>query len=160
MIADFGGLSKVMPVFAAVFMIMTLSSIGMPVLNGFVGEFSILLGAFRLTEKYWAILAATGIVLGAAYMLWLYQRTMFGKLDNPENEKLTDMTFRELATLLPLVVLAFWIGVYPKPFFAMLDEPVHRLVQQVEKTYAYPRTASTGGGAGASPAAALVSTGE
>jgi NADH-quinone oxidoreductase subunit M len=142
MISDFGGLSRVMPVFAAVFMIMTLSSIGMPVLNGFVGEFSILLGAFRLTEKYWAILAGTGIVLGAAYMLWLYQRTMFGKLDNPENEKLTDMNARELATLLPLVVLAFWIGVYPKPFFEMLDEPVHRLVQQVEKTYAYPRIAT------------------
>jgi NADH-quinone oxidoreductase subunit M len=67
---------------------------------------------------------------------------MFGKLDNPENEKLTDMNGRELATLLPLVALAFWIGVYPKPFFEMLDEPVHRLVQQVEKTYSYPRIAS------------------
>jgi NADH-quinone oxidoreductase subunit M len=143
LISEFGGLSKVMPVFAAFFMIMTLSSIGMPVLNGFVGEFSILLGAWGLAQKHWAVLAATGIVLGAAYMLWLYQRTMFGKLDNPENQKLKDLNFREILTLAPLVVLAFWIGVYPKPFFDMLDEPVARLVQQVEKTYAYPHAVAT-----------------
>jgi NADH-quinone oxidoreductase subunit M len=156
MISDFGGLSKVMPVFAAFFMIMTLSSIGMPLLNGFVGEFTILLGAFGLAEKYWAILAATGIVLGAAYMLWLFQRTMFGKLDNPENQGLRDMNAREIATLLPLVLLAFWIGVYPKPFFAMLDEPVQRLVQQVEKSYTYPRVASAGGTGEPAIGAALV----
>ncbi len=140
MIADYGGVSKVMPVFAVFFMIMTLSSIGMPALpgNGFVGEFSILLGAFRLAQKYWAVLAATGIVLGAAYMLWLYQRTMFGKLDKPENEKLLDLNFREVMTLLPLTILAFWIGLYPAPFFKVLDEPVQRIVQQVEQTYVYP----------------------
>jgi NADH-quinone oxidoreductase subunit M len=138
LISDFGGLSRVMPVFAAFFMIMTLSSIGMPVLNGFVGEFTILMGAWRLVDKYWAVLAATGIVLGAAYMLWLYQRTMFGKLDNPENERLKDLNFREVMTLLPLTVLAFWIGIYPMPFFRMLEEPVQRIVQQVEKTYVYP----------------------
>ena len=86
----------------------------------------------------WAVLAVSGIVLGAAYMLWLYQRTMFGKLDNPKNEKLLDLNFREVMTLLPLTLLAFWIGLYPAPFFAVLDEPVKRLVQQVEKTHAYP----------------------
>ncbi len=140
MIADYGGVSKVMPVFAVFFMLMTLSSIGMPAIpgNGFVGEFTVLLGAFRLTQKFWAVLAATGIVLGAAYMLWLYQRTMFGKIDNPENQKLEDLNFREIMTLVPLTVVAFWIGLYPAPFFGILDEPVNRLVQQVEKTHVYP----------------------
>ena len=140
LIGDYGGLSQVMPVFAVFFMIMTLSSIGMPALpgNGFVGEFAILLGVFQLTQKYWAVLAATGIVLGAAYMLWLYQRTMFGKLDKPENQDLKDLSFREVMTLLPLVVIAFWIGLYPAPFFGVLKEPVERLVAQVEKTYEYP----------------------
>jgi len=139
-ISEYGGLWKVMPVFAVFFMLMMLSSIGMPFLpgNGFVGEFTILVGAFRLSQKYWAVLAATGLVLGAIYMLWLYQRTMFGKLDNPENEKLLDLNAREIATLLPLAVLAFWIGIYPKPFFDVLDEPVTRLVEQVEKRAEYP----------------------
>jgi NADH-quinone oxidoreductase subunit M len=106
--------------------------------NGFVGEFTILLGAFRLAQKSWSVLAATGIVLGAAYMLWLYQRTMFGKLDNPENQKLVDLNFREVMTLLPLAICCFWIGLYPAPFFKILDEPVNRIVQQVEKTAVYP----------------------
>ncbi len=141
MIADYGGLSGIMPVFAVFFMLMMLSSIGMPALpgNGFVGELTILLGAFQLPHKVWAVLAGTGIVLGAAYMLWLYQRTMFGKLENPENRGLKDLNFREVATLLPLAVLCFWIGLYPKPFFQVLDEPVTRLVAQVEKTYEFPK---------------------
>jgi NADH-quinone oxidoreductase subunit M len=141
MIADYGGVSKVMPVFAVFFMLMTLSSIGMPAIpgNGFVGEFTILLGAFQLAEKYWAVLGATGIVLGAAYMLWLYQRTMFGKIENPENLKLKDLSFREILTLVPLTVVAFWIGLYPAPFFGILDEPVNRVVRQVEKTHEFPR---------------------
>ncbi len=141
MISDYGGVSKVMPVFAVFFMLMTLSSIGMPAIpgNGFVGEFTILLGAFRLAQKYWAVLGATGIVLGAAYMLWLYQRTMFGKIENPENQKLLDLDFREIMTLVPLTIAAFWIGLYPAPFFKILDEPVNRVVQQVEKTAEYPK---------------------
>jgi NADH-quinone oxidoreductase subunit M len=140
LISDYGGLWSVMPVFAVFFMLMTLSSIGMPGIpgNGFVGEFTILLGAFRMTEKYWAVLAATGIVLGAVYMLWLYQRTMFGKVTKEENRGLKDLNAREIATLVPLTVLAFWIGLYPKPFFQILDEPVQRLVRQVEKTEVYP----------------------
>ncbi len=140
MIADYGGLWKVMPVFAVFFLLMTLSSIGMPLIpgNGFVGEFTVLIGAFQLPQKYWAVLAATGIVLGAVYMLWLYQRTMFGKLDKEENRRLLDLSPREIMTLVPLAVLAFWIGVYPKPFFTVLEEPVTRIVQQVEGTYEYP----------------------
>lgn len=144
LLSEYGGLAKVMPVFAVFFMLMTLSSIGMPAVpgNGFVGEWTILLGAFRLPEKYWAILAATGIVLGAVYMLWLYQRTVFGKLDNPANETLRDLSGREIATLLPIAVLCFWIGLYPAPFFRILDEPVGRLVQQVERTWEFPSAAA------------------
>jgi len=139
-IAEFGGLWSVMPVFAVVFMLAMLSSIGMPGIpgNGFVGEFSVLLGAFRLPHKVWAVLAATGIVLGAVYMLWLYQRTMFGKLDREENRALTDLSLREMVTLIPLLVISFWIGLYPKPFFDVLEEPVARLVQQVDKTWVFP----------------------
>ena len=139
-IADYGGLWSVMPVFAVFFMVMMLSSIGMPAIpgNGFVGEFTVLLGAFQLPQKYWAVLAATGIVLGAVYMLWLYQRTIFGRLDNPANEKLRDLSWREVLTLLPLTVLAFWIGLYPKPFIEIIDPPVQRLVRQLEKKDVYP----------------------
>lgn len=139
LIAEYGGLWKVMPVLAVFFMVMMLSSIGMPAIpgNGFVGEFTILVGAFE-RQKLWAVIAVSGIVLGAAYMLWLYQRTMFGKIEKPENERLVDLDFREIMTLLPLVVLSFWIGLYPAPFFRILEEPVDRLVQQVDKTYVYP----------------------
>ncbi|MCP3986405.1 MAG: Fe-S-binding domain-containing protein, partial [bacterium] len=116
------------------------SSIGMPAIpgNGFVGEWTILVGAFAMAQKYWAVLAATGIVLGAVYMLWLYQRTMFGKLDNEANFKLVDLSPREILTLVPLTVLAFWIGIAPAPFFAVLKEPVERLVRQVEQRERYP----------------------
>jgi NADH-quinone oxidoreductase subunit M len=140
LIADYGGLWSVMPVFAVFFMLMMLSSIGMPAVpgNGFVGEFTVLLGAFQLPQKFWAVLAATGIVLGAVYMLWLYQRTMFGKLDKDENRKLLDLNFREVMTLLPLAVLAFWLGLYPRPVFDILQHPVDRLVQQINKTATYP----------------------
>jgi NADH-quinone oxidoreductase subunit M len=138
-ISEYGGLWKVMPVFAVFFMLMTLSSIGMPLIpgNGFVGEFTILVGAF-LANKLWAVLAATGIVLGAVYMLWLYQRTMFGKLDNPKNESMSDLNPREVLMLLPLLLCSFWIGIYPKPFYEVLKEPVTKLVQQLDKTYIYP----------------------
>lgn len=129
-IAQFGGLSTVMPVYATIFLIMTLSSIGLPLMNGFIGEFVILQGALQ-ENLWWAIAGATGIVLGAAYMLWLYQRTMFGKLDNPENKNLPDMNLREIVTLLPLVILVFWIGIYPAPFFDALEEPVNKIVNAV-----------------------------
>jgi NADH-quinone oxidoreductase subunit M len=152
-IDDYGGLWGVMPVFAVLFLVATLSSIGMPAIpgNGFVGELTILLGAFRLDAKYWAVLAATGLVLGAVYMLWLYQRTMFGPLDRPENRSLRDLSPREVLTILPLVALSFWIGLYPKPFFDVLDEPVRKIVRQVERTE-YPDARARGGfdgGAGA-----------
>lgn len=132
MIAEYGGLSQVMPVYATVFMIMTMSSIGLPTLNGFIGEFMILQGVFAdPTYKLWAVFGAVGIVLGAAYMLWLYQRVMLGKIENPANQQLLDLNLRELATFVPLIILAFWIGLYPKTFLDYLHEPVNQIVEKV-----------------------------
>ena len=122
-ISEYGGLSKVMPVYATVFLVMTMSSIGLPALNGFIGEFLILQGVF-VASKVWAAFAASGVVLGAAYMLYLYQRTMFGKIENAKNERLMDLSGREFATFAPLLVLAVWIGLYPKPFLDRLDTSV------------------------------------
>jgi NADH-quinone oxidoreductase subunit M len=133
-IAQFGGISNVMPMFAIVFLIMTMSSIGLPLLNGFIGEFAIMMGALQ-EHLWWAVAGGSGIVLGAAYMLWLYQRTMLGKIENPANEKLTDLNFRELATIIPLIIMAFWIGLYPAPFFAVLDKPVTNIVLKVRPDY-------------------------
>ncbi len=132
MIADFGGLSLIMPVYATIFLIMTLSSIGMPTLNGFIGEFMVLQGVFAdSTYRLWAVWGAVGIVLGAAYMLWLYQRVMLGPLDKPENQNLPDLSGRELAMFVPLIILAFWIGLYPKTFLDYLHEPVNQIVERV-----------------------------
>src|SRR5947207_4288127 len=133
-ISQFGGISNVMPVFAIVFLIMTLSSIGLPLLNGFIGEFTIMMGALQ-EQLWWAVFAGSGIVLGAAYMLWLYQRTMLGKLENPANEKLLDLNLRELVTIVPLIIVAFWIGLYPAPFFRVLDKPVNKLVARVRPEF-------------------------
>jgi NADH-quinone oxidoreductase subunit M len=134
-ISEYGGLSKVMPVYAAIFLLMTMSSIGLPALNGFIGELLILQGVF-IANKAWAAIAASGIVLGAAYMLWLYQRTMFGKIENPKNEKLSDLNFREVMTFVPLIILAVWIGIYPKPFLDMLDRPIKNVMARVAPEYA------------------------
>ena len=136
MISEFGGLSHIMPVYATVFLIMTLSSIGMPGLNGFIGEFFILQGTFAAPDLWiYAAIAVLGIVLGAAYMLWLYQRVMFGKLENPANQGLSDLNLRELATFVPLIILAFWIGLYPTFFTKYLNEPVDAIVKRVRPEY-------------------------
>jgi len=161
-ISEYGGLSKVMPVFAAVFLVMTMSSIGLPTLNGFIGEFLILQGVFVTPHpflgggKIWAAFAASGVVLGAAYMLYLYQRTMFGKVENPKNERLLDLSNREFATFAPLIVLAVWIGLYPAPFLRRLESSVQRIVMRVSPQYAQayvecgkpPTTAQTATAAG------------
>jgi NADH-quinone oxidoreductase subunit M len=140
-IKELGGLSNVMPVYATLFMIVMLSSIGLPLLNGFIGEFTILQGAFEVSWR-WAAWAVLGIVLGAAYMLWLYQRTMFGTCDNPQNQALKDLNLREIMTLVPLVIWAFWIGLYPKPFFKVLEKPVAAIVQRVNPGFYAPVTAT------------------
>ena len=139
-IKEFGGISNVMPVYATIFLIITMSSIGMPALNGFIGEFTILQGAFQV-NKMWAAWAVAGIVLGAAYMLWLYQRTMFGACDNPKNQVLKDLNLREMATLVPLVIWAFWIGLYPKPFFEVLEPAITNIVQRVNPSLMEARKA-------------------
>ncbi len=133
MIADFGGLSKTMPIYATIFMIMTMSSIGLPGLNGFIGEAAILMGAFQ-AHPWWAVAATTGIVLGAAYMLWLYQRVMFGSI-NETNAKMADLSAREIAYFAPLVVAAFWIGLYPMPLMQVLQKPIEKLVTQIDPNY-------------------------
>ncbi len=143
-ISEYGGLSKVMPVYAAIFLIMTMSSIGLPTLNGFIGEVLILQGVFVVDRpglfgleagKLWAAVAATGIVLGAAYMLRLYQQTMFGDVTNPKNEGLSDLSLREVATFAPLLVLAVWIGLYPKPFLDRLETSVDHVMMRVDSDY-------------------------
>jgi len=136
-IAEYGGISNVMPVYATITMIMFLSSMGLPLLNGFVGEFTILQGTFMENWK-WGAWAVPGVVLAAAYLLWLYQRVFFGQVTNPKNEKLHDLTPREVLTFVPLIIMAFWIGLYPKPFFQILEQPVNQLVQTVRPDYPLP----------------------
>src|ERR1700678_1038955 len=129
-ISEYGGISNVMPLYATITMIMFLSSMGLPLLNGFVGEFTILQGTFMENWK-WGAWAVPGVVLAAAYLLWLYQRVFFGPVTNPKNEKLHDLTPREVLTFAPLLIMAFWIGLYPKPFFQILEQPVNQIVQNV-----------------------------
>ncbi len=133
-ISAYGGVSAVMPIFAGIFLVMALSSIGLPGLNGFIGELLVLQGVF-VVSRTWAAFAVGGLVLGAAYMLWLYQRTMFGPLDNPANRGLRDLGVRETATLLPLLALAVWIGLYPAPLLRRLDSSVGRIVLRVNSVY-------------------------
>ncbi len=141
MIAEYGGLAKVMPLYAMFFMIITMSSIGLPTLNGFIGEFTILIGAFH-HSWVWALFAASGIVLGAGYMLWMYQRVFFGELTNDKNKGLSDLNLREQWTLIPLVVLAFWIGLYPKPFFRLMEPTVDRVMARVQVALPHQETAA------------------
>jgi NADH-quinone oxidoreductase subunit M len=133
-IAEYGGLAHVMPKYATVFAIAMLSSAGLPLLNGFVGEFTILQGAFE-ASRVWAAFAVTGVILGAAYLLWLYQRTMLGQVTNRKNLGLADLSARELAIFLPLIAWAVWIGVYPKPYFDVLQRPVTEIVERVRPNY-------------------------
>jgi len=132
LIAEFGGLSKVMPLFAVFFMIFTLSSVGLPGLNGFVGEFLILLGAFKVYPVY-AIISASGVIFAAVYMLWMFQRVMFGVVTNPKNRVLEDMSGREVLVLMPLLIFVVWIGVYPNTFLKPMEPAVKNFIQQVEQ---------------------------
>ena len=120
MISEFGGLARPMPWFSALFVIASLSSIGLPFLNGFVGEFLIMLGAWTSNAIHYAqvatMLAGTGVIWAAVYMLWMLQRVVFGKITNPENAKLLDLNAREIGLLIPLLVLMLFMGVYPRVF--------------------------------------------
>jgi len=134
LIKDFGGIAKVMPVFATFFMIITFSSIAVPGTNGFVGEFMILVGAFRSYPVY-AIIAVSGAILGAMYMLWMYQRVMFCPLDKPENQKLKDINAREIITLLPLAILVFFMGFFPGLFLRKMDASVEHFLKDYNTRY-------------------------
>lgn len=136
-VAEFGGLSHVMPGYAAIFLAMVMTAIGLPLLCVFISEFLALRGAFE-ANPMWAAWGALGIILNAGYMLWLYQRMFFGTIDNPKNEKLIDLSGREWAYMLPLVVLSLWIGVYPKPFLEYVGKPVSAVVRQVRPNYPIP----------------------
>jgi NADH-quinone oxidoreductase subunit M len=138
MIKEFGGITNVMPKYAIIFMIVALSSIGLPGMNGFVGEFLILLGIFQ-ADAFMAGVATTGVIFAACYILWMFQRVMFLKSNSPENAKLKDLDFREYVMLLPLVVLIFWIGLYPKPFMKTFDASVTKLISRVDPSNFKPK---------------------
>ena len=125
LISDFGGLWKPLPVYASVFLVVMLSSVGLPGTNGFVGEFLVLLGAFR-TNPWWAAIAAVGVILSAVYMLWMFQRVMFGPVTHPENETLRDLSLRERLVFAPLLILIVWMGVAPQPFIDRVEPALAR----------------------------------
>jgi NADH-quinone oxidoreductase subunit M len=130
LISEFGGLWKVIPVFSVIFLVVMLSSIALPGTNGFVGEFLVLLGAFK-TQRPWAILAATGVILSACYMLWMFQRVVFGQVTNPANETLKDLTRREVLVFVPLVALIFWMGLFPNPILSRMNPTIERQIEHI-----------------------------
>lgn len=133
-IAEYGGLFKVMPVFTAIFLLAALSSMGLPPLNGFIGEVTVIRGAYEMSF-WWALACGIGIALGAAYLLWLFQRTMLGDIKNEKNSGLRDLTPREIAYFAPLIALVFWIGLGPQPFFRIMERSVAQIVERVRPEY-------------------------
>ncbi len=132
LIRDFGGLAQVMPVYAAFFMVFLVSSIGLPGLNGFVGEFLILQGVFLETAGY-AVWAVFGIILSAVYMLWMYQRVFLGPIEHEENRAVADLNLREVVMLVPLIILALWMGLYPSTFLRRMDTSIQKVVDRIEQ---------------------------
>jgi NADH-quinone oxidoreductase subunit M len=149
-IADYGGIAKVVPMFTVAFMVIMLSSIGLPGTNGFIGEFLILVGSFTapfastlampqgvvapaLNTVILTVVATTGVVLGAVYMLGMFQRVMFGPLRHAKNRALADLTLREWATVLPLMLVAVWMGVFPQPFLSRIEPSAQRYVERLTK---------------------------
>jgi NADH-quinone oxidoreductase subunit M len=131
-ISEFGGISKVMPLFAVAFLIVTLSSVALPGTNGFVGEFLILLGTWK-ASMWSAVVAGTGVIFGAVYMLWMFQRVMFGEIKNEENKKLKDLNAREQWVLIPLIVMIFIMGLAPNLFLKKMEPSVARFLERTNK---------------------------
>jgi NADH-quinone oxidoreductase subunit M len=132
LIADFGGLWKILPVFSVLFLIAMLSSVGLPGLNGFVGEFLCLLGAFG-RAPWFAACAVLGVILGAVYLTWMYQRVIFGPVTHEENRALHDLSPREIMVFAPIVILVFFMGIYPKPFLSRMEPSIQVIVAHVER---------------------------
>jgi NADH-quinone oxidoreductase subunit M len=130
-LANYGGIAKVVPLYSVFFLIATLSSIGLPGLNGFVGEFLILLGTFEVNPLY-AVIASTGVILGAVYMLTLVKRFLFGPLVHAENAAISDVSPREIAYLAPIVAMMVWIGLYPAPFINLVEPTVVQYLDQLK----------------------------
>ncbi|HEY3104686.1 MAG TPA: NADH-quinone oxidoreductase subunit M [Pyrinomonadaceae bacterium] len=141
-VAEFGGLSHVMPGYAAVFLAMAMTAIGLPLLAVFISEFLAMRGAFE-ANPVWAGWAGLGIILNAGYMLWLYQRMFFGEVTNEKNKLLPDLSIREWAYMLPLVVMSLWIGMYPAPFLRYIEKPVNAVVKQIRPNYPIPAQSAT-----------------
>jgi NADH-quinone oxidoreductase subunit M len=139
LIADFGGLAKTIPIMAGIFLFVAMSSIGLPGLNGFVGEFLVLLGTF-FTYRWWVVPAAFGVVLAAVYLLWAYQRVFQGPITNDVNRGIRDINLRELAMLVPIMALIVFIGVYPKPFLDRIEPAAERIVEQLNENSVIPTT--------------------
>jgi NADH-quinone oxidoreductase subunit M len=131
LIADYGGIARVVPMFAAMLTIVSLSSIGLPGTNGFVGEFLVLIGSFE-TQPVAAVIAATGVIFAAAYLLWALQRLIFNSLDKPENRLLTDLNRRELGLMIPLIAAIIWLGVYPAPVLRRMETAVQTFISHVD----------------------------
>jgi len=134
LISNYGGIAKVLPVYSVFFMIVTLSSIGLPLTNGFIGEYLILLGMFKSTTPYafiYTLFAATGVILGAIYMLWMVQRVFFNTEPSEENQKLQDMSIREKLYILPMIVMIFWIGIYPTFFLSRMEKSVEHYMKLI-----------------------------
>ncbi len=146
LIEDYGGIAKVMPIFATLLTIVCLSSIGVPGTNGFIGEFLVLIGSYR-TQPIFAVIAATAVIFAAAYLLWALQRIIYNPLTKPENKSLLDLNWREIGLLVPLIFAIVWLGVYPKPVLEKTQAAASRLVRQVETssamTVAVPATGIT-----------------
>jgi len=134
-VSEFGGLWKSIPMFAAVFMIVMLSSIGLPGLNGFVGEFLILLGTFFKSQRA-AEVAVFGVVLGALYMMWAYERVMWGPITKTVNQTIKDLSGREIAVMVPLVALILLMGLYPRPLLTRMEPSINLLLNRVQAAQA------------------------
>jgi NADH-quinone oxidoreductase subunit M len=145
LIADFGGLAAAIPVFSGIFLVVALSSLGLPGLNGFVGEFLVLVGTF-VTYRWWVIPAAFGVVLAAVYLLWAYQRVFHGDVTRPENQNLRDLNLREVVMFAPLVALIVFIGVYPKPFLDRIEPAAERVVETLNEGSTLPGSAGVAEG--------------
>lgn len=157
MIADFQGLARQIPIFTLFFMITVLASVGLPGLNGFVGEFLVLAGSFasNLVSNWWAVVAATGVIVAAVYLLWMFRRVMFGTLDKEDNRKLTDLTRNEVWVMVPLVLLMFWLGFNSGPFLKQIDNSSVVILKNIPGSGSFERHSEGDGAVETSPVASL-----